>query len=95
VNRDAVMHDVEYNYIINMQAGIHRRIMDRGSVIQGFWKLGEKSLKLNLLFTVLDLLTLLAYPIVFVHGKLRQFAKPKESTSHANFFAIMPVAPKR
>jgi hypothetical protein len=31
----------------------------------------------------MDLLTLLAYPIVFVHGKLRQLAKPKESTSLA------------
>ncbi len=35
-------------------------------------------MKLNLLFIVMDLLTLLAYPIVFAHGKLRQFAKPKE-----------------
>ena len=64
-------------------------------VIQGFGKPGEKSLKLNLLFVVMDLLTLLAYPIVFVHGKLRQFVKPKESTSLAQFFVILPVTPKR
>jgi hypothetical protein len=32
-------------------------------------------MKLNLLFIVMELLTVLAYPIVFVHGKLRQFSK--------------------
>jgi NADH:ubiquinone oxidoreductase subunit 3 (subunit A) len=32
-------------------------------------------MKLNLLFIVMDLLTILAYPIVFVYGKLRQFSK--------------------
>ena len=36
-------------------------------------------MKLNLLFMVMDLLTFLAYPIVFVHGKLRQLFKLKES----------------
>jgi hypothetical protein len=35
-------------------------------------------MKLNLIFIVMDLLTLLAYPIVFVHGKIRQFSRPKE-----------------
>jgi len=37
-------------------------------------------MKLNLLFIVMDLLTLLAYPIVFV----RQFSKSKESLTLAN-----------
>ena len=32
-------------------------------------------MKLNLLFIVMDVLTLLAYLIVFVHGKLLQFSK--------------------
>ncbi len=41
-------------------------------------------MKLNLLFMVMDLLTLLAYPIVFVHGKIRQFSKSKESITLAN-----------
>jgi len=41
-------------------------------------------MKLNLLFIVMYLLTLLAYPIVFVYGKLRQFSKSKESISLAN-----------
>jgi hypothetical protein len=36
-------------------------------------------LKLNLLFIVMDLLTMLAYPIVFLHGKLHQLAKSKET----------------
>jgi len=44
----------------------------------------EKTLKLNLLFIVMDLLTLLAYPIVFVHSRLRQFSKSKESIQLAN-----------
>jgi hypothetical protein len=38
-------------------------------------------MKLNLLFIVMDLLTILAYPIVFVHGKLHQFSKVKEHIS--------------
>ena len=41
-------------------------------------------MKLNLLFIVMDLLTILAYPIVFVHGKLRQFSELKESTALNN-----------
>jgi hypothetical protein len=36
-------------------------------------------MKLNLLFMVMDLLTLLVYPIVFVHSKIRQFSKSKEN----------------
>jgi len=35
-------------------------------------------MKLNLLFIVMDLLTLLAYPVIFLHGKLRQFSKSIE-----------------
>jgi hypothetical protein len=45
---------------------------------------GEKTIKLNLLFIIMDLLTLLAYPIVFAHGKQRQFSKSKESITLAN-----------
>lgn len=36
-------------------------------------------MKLNLLFIAMDLLTLLAYPIVFLHGKLRPFLKQKDN----------------
>jgi hypothetical protein len=32
-------------------------------------------MKLNLLFSVMYLFTLLAYPFVFMHGKLRQFSQ--------------------
>jgi len=45
---------------------------------------GEMKMKLNLLFIVMDLLTILAYPIVFVHGRLQQFLKPKESITPIN-----------
>jgi hypothetical protein len=41
-------------------------------------------MKLNLIFIVMDLLTLLAYPIVYVYGKLRLFAKSRESITLAN-----------
>jgi hypothetical protein len=42
------------------------------------------SLKLNLLFIIMDLLTLLAYPIVFAYGIIRLFSKSKESIALAN-----------
>jgi len=45
---------------------------------------GEKTMRLNLLFIVMDLLTLLAYPIVFVYGKNRRFSKSKEGFALAN-----------
>jgi NADH:ubiquinone oxidoreductase subunit 3 (subunit A) len=41
-------------------------------------------LKLNLLFIVMDMLTVLAFPIVFMYGKLRQLSKLKESTTLAD-----------
>lgn len=41
-------------------------------------------MRLNLLFIAMDLLTLLAYPIVFVYDKLRQFSKSKEGISLSN-----------
>ncbi|MBI5950403.1 MAG: hypothetical protein HY865_01985 [Chloroflexi bacterium] len=44
-------------------------------------------MKLNLLFIVMDLLTILAYPIVFLHGKLRRLSKPKEDRA----LALVPV----
>ena len=50
-------------------------------------------MKLSLLFIVMDVLTLLAYPIVFAHGKLRQFAKPKKGDALAS--VPIPVGPGR
>jgi hypothetical protein len=40
-------------------------------------------MKMNLLFIVMDMLTLLAYPLVFAHGKLRRFSKSRESIALA------------
>ena len=34
-------------------------------------------MKLNLLFIVMYLFTILAYPFVFIHGKLHQFLKAR------------------
>jgi NADH:ubiquinone oxidoreductase subunit 3 (subunit A) len=52
-------------------------------------------MKLSLLFIVMDLLTLLAYPIVFVYNKLRQFSKSKESAPVPNLLVIVPITPGR
>lgn len=41
-------------------------------------------MKLYLLFITMDLLTLLVYPIVFAHSKIRLFSKTKEGTALAN-----------
>lgn len=41
-------------------------------------------MKLVLLFVLMDLLTLLAYPIVFMYGKLHQFLTLRENTKLAN-----------
>ena len=49
-------------------------------------------MKLNLLFIVMDLLTLLAYPILFVYSKIRQFSKSKESMALAKLLITGSVA---
>ena len=50
-------------------------------------------MKLSLLFLVMELLTLLAYPIVFVHGRLHQFSKLKERIPVSNLSIIVPITP--
>lgn len=50
-------------------------------------------IKLNLIFIVMDLLSLLAYPIIFAHGKLRQFARSRENSAPANVLATGSVEP--
>ena len=52
-------------------------------------------MRLNLFFIIMDLLTILAYPIVFVHGKLRQFSKIKESLALADLLVTASVMPNR
>ena len=49
-------------------------------------------MKLNLLFIIMDLLTLLAYPILFVQGKLRRFARSKENMALTNLLVTGSVA---
>ena len=46
-------------------------------------------MKLNLLFIVMDLFIMLAYPFVFLYGKIRQFSKAR------NVSVIGPVIPGR
>jgi NADH:ubiquinone oxidoreductase subunit 3 (subunit A) len=48
-------------------------------------------MKLKLLFIVMDLLTLLAYPIVYAYGKLRPFTNSKESIPLANLSVVSSV----
>jgi hypothetical protein len=45
-------------------------------------------MKLNLLFIVMDLLTILAYPFVFLHGKFHQFLKSKKGPALENILVI-------
>jgi hypothetical protein len=52
-------------------------------------------MKLNILFIVMDLLTLLAYPIVFMHGKLRQFSRVEAGLPLVNILVPVPVQPGR
>ena len=55
----------------------------------------EQTVRLNLLFIVMELLIVLAYPIVFVHGKLHAFPKSKARVPLANLLVAVPVAPER
>jgi hypothetical protein len=50
-------------------------------------------MKLKFLFIVMDVLTLLVYPIVYVDGKLRQFSKSKGSILLSNFPFTNSVTP--
>jgi hypothetical protein len=43
----------------------------------------------------MDLLMLLAYPIIYVDGKLRQFSKPKEGIKLANLLVTDSATPAR
>jgi hypothetical protein len=45
-------------------------------------------MKLKSVFIIMDVLTLLVYPIVYVDGKLRQFSKRKENNTLANSLLI-------
>jgi len=47
------------------------------------------TIKLNLIFIMMDLLTLLVYPIMFVYGKIFRQLKAKENVVLAN--SLVPV----
>lgn len=48
-------------------------------------------MKLNALFIVMDLLTLLVYPLVFMYSKLRKPSKIKGTNVLANLLVPEPV----
>jgi hypothetical protein len=50
-------------------------------------------MKLKLLFIIMDLFTILAYPFVFMHGKLLQFSKARASIHLANILVTGSVTP--
>jgi hypothetical protein len=52
-------------------------------------------MKLNLIFFVMDVLTILAYPAVFVYGKLHQYLRTKDSIHRTYLLLIDPVALER
>jgi hypothetical protein len=56
---------------------------------------GETTMKLNLLFTAMYMLTLLAYPIVFMHGKLRQLSKSRDSINPASSLVTVSISSGR
>jgi hypothetical protein len=51
----------------------------------------EMIMKLNSIFILMELITLLAYPIVFVQSKLSSFSRSKERIPVANLLIIVPV----
>ena len=54
-----------------------------------------KIMKLNLLFIVMELLILMAYPVLFVYSKLHQVSRAKASLPLANIPVIGSVSPGR
>ena len=52
-------------------------------------------MKLNLLFMAMDMLTLLAYPILLICAKLRQLSNSRQEIAVANLLAASPVTAGR
>ena len=48
-------------------------------------------MKLNLFFTAMDLLTLLAYPIIFMYGKIKSFSSSKGNVALMDLLTPVPV----
>lgn len=53
----------------------------------------EMTIKLKLLFIAMDLLTLLAYPIVIMYGKLRPSLKSRARVPSVNLLAAGSILP--
>ena len=51
------------------------------------------TIKLSLLFIAMELLTLLAYPIMFVQSRLLRFSKSRERIPVSKLSMIVPVTP--
>lgn len=51
------------------------------------------NLKLNLLFFSMDLVTLLAYPILFVYAKLHRYSRTKERAAQTRRWVAGPIIP--
>ena len=51
----------------------------------------ELTMKLNLIFILMQLFTLLAYPIVFVQSKLRPISRSRESIPVPDLSMIVPI----
>jgi hypothetical protein len=49
-------------------------------------------MKLNLFFTIMDLLTLLAYAIIFLYGKIKSFSGSKGDVALAYILVPVPVS---
>jgi hypothetical protein len=56
-------------------------------------KRGEKTIKLNLLFIAMEVLTVLAYPVMFVYTLLRHFSKFRQDIVVAKLLVISPITP--
>lgn len=52
-------------------------------------------MKLNLLLLAMDMLTILAYPILFAYAKLRLFSKFREDIAIVNLLVPSPITPGR
>jgi hypothetical protein len=56
--------------------------------------LRKRNMKLNLIFIVIDLFTIVAYPFVFLHGKLLRFSKARGRVPLANGLVTGSIMPE-
>ena len=51
------------------------------------------NVKLALLFITMDLLTIVAYPFVYIYGKLRKKSKPGSKAARVNILVSLSSSP--